>query len=171
MTANNKLLLCTLFIFFIVINCIPRAKAAEEIIATVMTDVSNDYYHLVVDVDDNGQFLKAFLIDNFVEGKSVTRDVLPMSTFIKDGMNVQNGPYIFARVVPQNFDKDQGGGIIIDAIFNILTGKRKSFEFYLAKDKSGWKLFSNGNAITQIFAHANRLPVIGVVGARDLTMK
>jgi hypothetical protein len=171
MTANNKLLLYSLFLSILILLYAPKGKADEFILATISTDVSRDTYALVVDVDNETQLLKSFFIDNFTEGKKTKRDILAMDEFIKKGLNVKN----FAKIESDNFLPDQGGIITIDAVYNILTGKRKSYELQLAKenanDKMTWRLFSKGKAISKIIAHANRVPVIGVVGARELIMQ
>lgn len=172
MTANNKLLLFSLFISVFILMYAPRGRAAEQILATITTSVGSDSYQLVVDYNDEDQSLTNFFIDNFTDGHLTKRDALSMNTFIKEGIAFNNkGTYNFARIVPENFDKDQGGMIVIDALYNIITGKRKSYEMQLAKDNNGWSLFNKGHSIKEIYAEANKLPLIGVVGAKDLIMK
>lgn len=168
MTANNKLLLYSLFLSILILMYVPKGKADEFVLASISTDVSSDTYALVVDVDNESQTLKSFFIDNFTDGKKTKRDTLAMDEFMKRGLNVKN----FAKIQSENFLPDQGGLITIDALYNILTGKRKSYELELAKENnSNWRLYSNGKAISKIIAHANRVPIIGIVGARELVMQ
>jgi hypothetical protein len=61
--------------------------------------------------------------------------------------------------------------IIIDSLYNIITGKRKFYELQLPQTKNGWCLFYNSKPITKILAIANKLPFVGVVGVRTLHMK
>lgn len=170
MLTKKKLLLVSFMISSSIFLSVSNSKASEQVLATLSTDVTSDSYQLIVDCNDDAQTLKSFFIDTYSDGKLAKRDALPMDAFIKDGIKVNN-KYNFAKISSQNFDQEQGGMIIIEALYNILTGKRKSYEMQLAKDKIGWKLFSNGHAINQIIAHANRVPVIGIVGAKDLVMK
>lgn len=172
MTANNKLLLYSLFLSILILMWAPKGKADEIMLATIATDVDSDTYAIVVDVDNDSQVLKSFFIDNFTGGKKVKRDALPIETFVKEGLSVKNNsPITFAKIESENFLPDLGGPIRIDALYNALTGRRKQYELELAKDKSTWRLFSHGKIITKIFAQANRVPVIGVVGAKDLIMQ
>jgi hypothetical protein len=168
MVSKNKLLLLSFCLSTLILVIAPRkSQAAEQLLATVSTDVTTDVYHLVVDTNEDTQTLKAIYVDN-VEGTNLKkRDSITIDSFVKEGAHFNN----FAKIETNNFDDQQGGVIIIDAVYNILTGKRKSYDMQLAKDKTGWKLFKEGTPITQIIAHANKLPLIGVVGAKDLTMK
>ena len=168
MTAKNKLLLYSLFLSILILLYAPKGKADELTLATLSTDVTPDTYALVVDVNEETQSLKSFFIDTFVEGKKSNREALTIDAFARDGIKVRNN---LARIEAENFLPDQGGLITIDAVYNILTGKRKSYELQLAKDKVDWHLFSHGKIISKIHAVSNKVPIVGVVGAKDLLMQ
>jgi hypothetical protein len=168
---NSKKLMPLAFCFSTLIF-INVSKASEQILATISTDVQADSYQLIVNTDEDKQLLTAFYIDNFSSGQFSSRDELSIKTFIKEGIKLPHkGKINFAQIIGENFDEEQGGVIVIDTLYNILTGRRKSYELHIAKDKSGWKLFRAGKIITQIKALANKVPLIGVVGAKDLVMK
>lgn len=172
MTANNKLLLYSLFLSVLILIFAPKGKAEEVTLANLSTDVNSDTYSLVVDVDENSQNLKSFYIDSFSNGNKSNRDALTIEAFIKKGFKVTNNtPITFAQIESDNFQADQGGMITIDALYNILNGKRKRYELQIAKDKTTWRLFNNGKIVTKILAIANRVPLAGVVGARELIMQ
>ncbi len=172
MSANNKLLFLSLLIALFILSWAPRSKASEQILATVTTDIDSDYYKLIVDTSDETQTLKTFFIDNFSNSKLTKRDSLEIKSFIKEGIVFnKKGKRTFAKITPENFDVEQGGMITIDILYNIITGKRRSYELHLAKDKESWKLFSHGKIINKILAHANKVPLIGVVGAKELVMR
>ncbi|MDD4972773.1 MAG: hypothetical protein PHY93_00400 [Bacteriovorax sp.] len=170
MLNSNKLMalaFCLSTIIFVNVS-----KASEQILATISTDAQSDSFQLAVNSDEENQTLTSFYIDNFSSGQFLGRDELSMKTFIKEGIDLPHkGKINFAKIIGENFDEEQGGVIVIDTLYNILTGKRKSYELHLAKDKSGWKLFKAGQIITQIKALANKVPLVGVVGAKDLVMK
>lgn len=172
MTANNKLLLYSLFLSILILMYVPKGKADELTLANLSTDVNSDTYALVVDVNNDTQSLKSFYIDSFSEGKRTKRDALPIEDFIKKGLTLPNNArFSVARIESENFQADQGGMIIIDAVYNFLTGKRKQYELQIAKDQTTWRLFSTGKVITKIFARANRVPIAGIVGAKELIMQ
>jgi len=168
MTAKNKLLLYSLFLSILILLYAPKGKADELTLATLSTDVTPDTYALVVDVDAETDVLKSFFIDSFSEGKRFNRDALTIDAFAREGIKVKNN---LARIETENFLPDQGGMITIDAVYNILTGKRKSYELHLARDKTNWHLFSHGKIISKIHAISNKVPIVGVVGAKDLVMQ
>lgn len=168
MTAKNKLLLYSLFLSILILLYAPKGHTEELTLAVMSTDVNEETFSLVVDVEEKTETLKSFFIDSFSNGARMNRDALSIETFMKDGLSVKNN---LAKIEADNFYPDQGGLITIDAVYNALTGKRKSYELQLAKDKTSWHLFSKGRIITKIFARANSVPVVGVVGAKELIMQ
>lgn len=167
---NSKKLLALAFCLSTVIY-VNASKASEHILASISTNVQKDSYHLIVDINEEDQTLKTFYIDNFSNNQFVNRDELSIKTFIKEGIKLpHNGKITFVKITGENFDQEKGGIIVLDTLYNIITAKRKSYELQLAQDKSGWKLFYKGNAISKILAIVNKLPIIGIVGARDLSM-
>ncbi|MBC7537302.1 MAG: hypothetical protein H7281_00655 [Bacteriovorax sp.] len=148
------------------------SKASEQILADITTDVLNDSYRLIVDTNEEERTLTAFYIDNFSNGQFTNRDILAMKTFVKEGIKLPHkGKILFAKITGENFNEMQGGMINIDSLYNVITGKRKSYELQLAQSKTGWSLFYNSKPITKIMAVANKLPLVGVIGARELFMK
>lgn len=170
MISKNKLLIISFCLSFIIFNS--TLKASEVVLATITTDVDSESWQLKVETDDHERALLAFHIDNFTPGKEASRDTLSMEEFIRLGLNLPHkSPRSFARISGIHFDRDLGGAVIIDTLYNAISGKRKSYELHLALDhKEGWKLFYRGKAITQIRALAHKIPVIGVVGAKELLM-
>lgn len=147
-------------------------KASEQVLATITTDVNNDSYQFIVDADEEARLLRNFYIDNFVEGKKVKRDAVSMDQFITIGLKLpKNSKVKFAEINGQNFDQSLGGSFEINTLYNILTGKRKSYDFEMLHIDGQWTLFYNGRAITKIRAIAHHVPIAGVVGAKDLVMK
>ena len=168
---NSKKLLAMAFCLSTLIY-INTSKASEKLLTNIATDVLTDSYQLIVDLNEDDQTLKAFYIDNFTQGQFTNRDELSIKTFIEEGIILPHKAKLtFAKISGENFDEEKGGMIIIDTLYNALTGKRKSYELQMAQDKTGWGLFYKGKAISKILAVANKLPIIGVVGARELTMK
>ncbi len=167
MSVKNKLLSFSFLLSFLLFLCAPKTNAAEFILATVKTDVDNNTYNLVVDANDETNSLTAFFIDSYSNGKLDHRDALAMNTFIQEGFRFKN----FAKISTSNFNEDLGGMITIETLSNILTGRRKSYEMHLAKDKSDWGFFKDGRKISEILAVANKVPIFGIVGAKELIMK
>jgi hypothetical protein len=150
---------------------INATKASEEVMADISTDVSIDTFKLVIDTNNEEETINSFSIDNYENGHLTKRHNLLAKTFINEGIKIPvKGKIAFARIYSENFDEEQGGMIVIDTLYNLLTGNRKSYEVFLAKDRRGWKLFKSGKVITHIKAIAHKIPVVGIVGAKDLIM-
>lgn len=168
---SKKLFIISFFIATSIFITAKELKAEEQTIAIITTDVNNDAFQLIVDTSDDGQRLEAFKFDKYPKTNN-DKDLLPIAKFINEGLRLpKNSRYNFASINGQNFDNEQGGIIIIDTLYNFLTGKRKKYELHLAKDKTGWKLYEKGEIISRIFAYANRAPIIGIIGAKELIMK
>jgi hypothetical protein len=168
--TSKKLLAMSFFISIVIF--FSTSHAADQILATVTSDTSPKSYQLEVATNDQDQVLTSFFISNFSDGNLYKKDELPINIFIKNGIKLGAiSHFTLAKISCSNFDQEQGGMIIIDALYNALTGKRKRYELFLAKDVLGWKLFHDGHAITQIIAKSHKIPLFGVVGTEDLIMK
>lgn len=147
-------------------------KASEQVLATITTDVNSDSYQFIVDSDDEARMMKSFYIDNYVDGKKSKRDAVSMDQFINTGLKLpKNSKVKFAEINGQHFDQSLGGSFEINTLYNVLTGKRKSYDFEMHQTGGLWTLYYKGRAITKIQAIAHHVPIVGVVGAKDLLMK
>ena len=170
MIQSKKLLGLSFLISIIIYASISRAS--DQILATITTDVDSQTYQFIASVDDQDNLLKNFSIYNMLPGNMSQQKVLTFKTFVDEGLQFgPKGHYVLAKINVLNFDDQQGGQISIDTLYNGLTGKRIKYDLFLAKDKSGWKLYYEGRPITQIKAIAHRLSLIGIVGAKQLIMK
>lgn len=167
--TSNQLLVISFLISLSIATSVSRAS--EQVLAKISTDVSTETYQFIVDYNEETRSLNAFYIDTFSDGPKTNRDEMPMDSFLEEGLSLpKKGKHVFATINGENFDRVQGGAIVISTLYNIINGKRKSYELTLAQDQTGWKLFYHGKAIERIKAIANKLPLIGVVGAKDLAM-
>ena len=165
--SSSKLLLISLFFSLCIYNS--ASKASEQLLATVRTNVSNTSYQIFLVIDDNQRTLKSFHIDNIINGKSEIIDSLDVQSFINKGLKLpKKTKFSFVKINGNHFDQFLGGRINFDILNNILTGKRSSYELYLAQEKNQWKLFSGDKAVNTILAIVNKVPVIGIVGTSEL---
>lgn len=147
--------------------------AREEILSITDNDDNNEVYNLVVNVDDSTQSLKELFKDTYILGKKIRRDVLnPNDLTTKDGVVLERREkYNVLNLKSTNFDYDRGGRIIIDTLYNGITGDRKNFEVELAKDKQSWKLFKNEKAVSKFHVKVNKVIVVGTVGIKTIIME
>lgn len=147
--------------------------ANEETLSVTDNDDNNEVYNLVVDVDDSTQSLKSLYKDTYVSGNKIRRDNLnPLDLKTDDGMIVEKRDnYNVLNLKSNNFDYDRGGKIIIDTLYNALTGERKTVDLELAKDKNSWRLFRNQKVVSKLHVKVNKVIVIGTVGIKTIIME
>lgn len=165
----QKLILC-----FVASLCLSlSAFSQEEVLSITDNDENTEIYKLVVKVDKKTQSLKEFYKDTYSNGVKINRTVLNPEDLTtdsgvimeeRDGFNVLN-------LKSDNFDYYRGGRITIDTLYNGFTGERRGYDVELAKDKSGWKLFSNKKVVTKFHIKVHRIIMMGTVGIRTLLME
>jgi hypothetical protein len=147
--------------------------ASEETLSITDNDDNNEVYNLVVNVDDNTQTLKNLYKDTFIKGKKIRRDDLnPLDLKTSDGVILEKRDnYNVLNLKSDNFDYDRGGKIIIDTLYNGITGDRRSVDLELAKDQNSWKLFRNKIAVSKFHVKVNKVIVLGTVGIKTIIME
>lgn len=160
------------FTLTIMISIFNVAKASEKVLATVAQDESKTTYKLIVDSAD-GRTIRAFYKDVYENGAKVRRDLLDPAVIMSSGMILeQRDKHVLMKLKSSDFDRDLGGRVVVDTLYNGATGERRSYEVQLAQDnKAGWALFKQGKGISQIMIQTNRVMVIGAVGIKNLVMK
>lgn len=165
----QKLILC-----FVASLCLSfSAFSQEEVVSITDNDENTEIYKLVVKVDKKTQSLIEFYKDTYSNGVKINRTVLSPEDLTtnsgvimeeRDGFNVLN-------LKSDNFDYYRGGRITIDTLYNGFTGERRGYDVELAKDKVGWKLFSNKKVVTKFHIKVHRIIMMGTVGIRTLVME
>lgn len=166
----KKLILCLVAGLIVSFN----AFSQEEVLSVTDNDDNTEIYKLVVKVDKKTQSLKEIYKDTYsAEGKKINRAVLnPANLTTEDGVILEERDgYNVLNLKSDNFDHDRGGIITIDTLYSGFTGERKGYEVHLAKDKTGWKLFSNKKVVTKFHIKVNRSIILGTVGIKTFDME
>jgi site-specific DNA-adenine methylase len=166
---KKLILLALLSIFFSLGNLF----AKEETLSITDNDDNNEVYNLVVNVDDATQSLKNLYKDTFIDGKKIRRDVLnPDNLKTKDGVILEKRDnYNVLNLKSDNLDFDRGGKIIIDTLYNGVTGDRRTVDLDLSKDKNSWKLFKDKKAVSKFHVKVNKVIILGTVGIKTIVME
>ena len=167
----NKLCLVIISLccsFFILTN----AFAREEVLAVITNDENHDVITFVASTNDDNQNLQSFYKDNYLDGKKVTREVLPTSQLANDGVILdKRGDQTVINLKSDNFDFEHGGNVTIDTLYNGVTGERKQYEIELAHEESGWKLLNQNNVISKLHVEVNKKIFIGTIGVKNIRME
>jgi hypothetical protein len=146
--------------------------ASEQTLATISNDDSSNTYQLIVDSTEDDRAIKTFYKDVFQNGKKISRDTLDYHVLDSNGMILeQRKQYIVMKLKSDNFDKEQGGVITVDTLYNGASGDRKSYEISMAKDENGWVLMNQGKVVKDIAIQTNKVLFLGTVGIKNLIMK
>ena len=161
--------------------CFVAAFANEEVLSITDNNDNNEVYSLVVNVDDNTQALNGLFKDTYINGNKIKRDILnPLDLKAASGMILEKRQaFNVLNLKSNNFDYDQGGTIIIDTLYNGITGERKTIELELAKDKDKdkdndkeiWKLFKNQVPVSKFHVKVNKVILAGTVGIKTIIME
>ena len=151
---------------------ISAVSATEKTLATLSNDENKNTYLLIVDSDKDNQAIKTFYKDVYSNGKRITREVLDYNILINKGLILeQRDKYVILKLKSFNFDKEQGGIITIDTLYNGANGLRKSYDIQMAKTKTDWALINEGKIVNKIFIQTNKVMLLGSVGIKNLVMK
>lgn len=147
--------------------------AREETLSITDNDDNNEVYNLVVNIDDTTQSLKDLYKDTYVGGKKIRRDHLnPDDLKTKEGVILEKRDnYNVLNLKSDNLDFDRGGRIIIDTLYNAISGERKQVDVELAKDKNAWRLFKDKKAVSKFHVRVNKVLVLGTVGIKTIIME
>jgi site-specific DNA-adenine methylase len=147
--------------------------AREETLSITDNDDNNEVYNLVVNVDETTQSLTDLYKDTFVSGKKIRRDHLnPLDLKTQDGVILEKrDKYNVLNLKSDNLDYDRGGKILIDTLYNGVTGDRRQVELELSKDKNSWKLFKEGKSVSKFHVHVNKVVILGTVGIKTIVME
>lgn len=147
-------------------------SASEQTLATLSNDENKNTYLLIVDTDKDDQTIKTFYKDVYSSGKKISRETLDYNILINKGLILeQRDKYVILKLKSLNFDKEQGGIITIDTLYNGTNGSRKSYDIQMAKTKTDWALINGGKIVKKIFIQTNKIMILGSVGIKNLVMK
>lgn len=163
----------TLITLFVLSFAHAKAFGYETILSITDNDDNNEIYNLVVEVDETTSSLKSLYKDTYVSGKKLRRDVLnPTDLKTANGVILEKRDnYNVLNLKSDNFDYDRGGRIIIDTLYNGVTGERRNTDLELAKDSGSWKLFKNQKAISKFHVKVNKVIIIGTIGIKTIVME
>ncbi len=152
---------------------IGKSYAKEEVLSITDNDDNAEVYNLVVSVDESTQSLKNLYKDTYIAGKKIRRDILdPNKLTTDEGVIVEKRDnYNVLNLKSNNFDYDRGGHIIIDTLYNGISGERKSVGLELAKDQNSWKLFKNQIVVSKFHVKVNKVIILGTVGIKTIMME
>lgn len=163
-----KSLITIALLAFLSINT--QLHAASYELVQISRDDNDLVYKLIIDSDDES-IIDQVRKETFQGGILVNNEILNHNELEK-GIVLEEQKGFKALVLKSfNFDLVLGGEIEVDTLFSGVTSERKSYYFEIAKSESGWSIFNGSSIVKQLMIKVNKVPLLGVVGIKDLEIK
>lgn len=146
--------------------------AREQVLATISSDDNKGVFNFVANIDDKNQNIKGFFKDNYNGGNKTAREALDVRGINREGVVLdKRGDHTVINLRSNNFDLERGGAVVIDTLFNGVTGERKGYEVELSRSGDTWKLFNRNTPVSKLFIEVNKKPIVGTVGIKNIRMQ
>lgn len=142
---------------------------ASTNLCTITSDIDSNAAKLTYEVDENSQQITHIYQENYENNQMVSKDELNVDALTHGGIVLlKKDKNIVVRIWSDNFDKDLGGVMYLDTLYNGVNGERRQYEIDLAKSKDGLVLSSNKVDFTKMKFIAKRSKLFGVIGIEKI---
>ena len=137
---------------------------ASTTLCTLTSDMDNSTAKLTYDLDADGRGIEHLYQETNTNGQDNKVEIN------MDGINnggivlLKSGNNVVVRIWSDNFDKDQGGMLYLDTLYNGVNGQRKQYDLELNHGSLGFDLSYNKVAFDQMKFIAKRSKILGVIG-------
>lgn len=147
--------------------------AAELRLALITSDIDKNTTEFLMEVDA-AKDIHSIRIKTTTPAGRVTEDFSYSSEEVLRGSVVlhEREGYKAVRLrVEQDFSTVSGGGVILDYLYSGVSGNRYFLSLRLVRLESGFALQKmNGDPVNRFFFRANRHPLFGIVGVREIIL-
>ena len=168
---NNVIFSCLLALIFAVST---SAQAAQSLLLTITNEEDREITRFYVETDKDDRVILKFHQDTHAANGALLKRITATASQLKAAHGLvlkQQDKYVVVALRSSNFDEQQGGMIKIDTLVNGATSARKVYDIELAKDNTGFAIFSSGKRkITKMHLISNKLKLFGTVGIKDIKM-
>lgn len=160
-----------IFLFFLIFLFSNSVFSLEKVLCTITSDIDSNYAQIIVDMNENTHSINGMYQDSFENNQLIERIEI-LEEQLKDGVILdQEGDRVTVRLQSDNFDLKVGGPLIIDTLYNGVTGTRKEYKMEMSIDLNGPVLLKNGKKFNKMIFIANRVVVLGVIGIENVIFK
>lgn len=155
---------------FILFFSISLSALGSELLCVINSDIDNSYAKLTYDWDVEKRAIDHFYQETYENGQLTNKEEINI-----DGLN--NGGIVLlkkdkttvVRIWSNNFDKDRGGVLFLDTLYNGVNGERKQYELDLDKNNDNFVL-TTGNKIefNKMKFIAKRSKILGIIGIEKI---
>jgi hypothetical protein len=158
-------------ILFLGFICTPL-PAKELTVATITNDDNPNVVKFIVDLNDQSGGIDHFTKETYLNSELILKESFSPRDLEGDGIALEiRGGQVILALKSENFSQTYGGDLVIDTLYNVTLLERKNYYIEISHKPDGWKLLLNGTKISQMYIQSNRLPILGVVGIKNILMK
>lgn len=146
----------------------------ELLMANIKSDVDEYTYQFYVEtaIDQTVEAVRVVWYDG--KGRKFRDDTHLAQRVIDEGVVLieQKGREA-VRLEVENFSVKTGGAVVMNYLYNGVTGSRKNYRLSLKKMGSKFTLIEENSQkeVNDFFVFGNKVPVFGLVGIRDIQGK
>lgn len=147
--------------------------AVEFTVARITSDIDRNVTEFFMDVDSAAE-VHSIRIKTTTPSGSIFEDFSYTAEQVLAGgvvLHERNGHKAVKLRVEKDFTVKDGGGVLLDYLYNGVHGTRYSLPLKLVKKDGQFGLLKvTGEPVNQFFFRANRHRVLGIIGVREIIL-
>jgi hypothetical protein len=158
-------------LYFCLLFTISSLNAEEQTVATIANDDNPNIVKFILDIDKQTHSVINFFKETYLKSALILRERLEAKNLEGAGIILEERDNrIVLALKSDNFNENYGGSLTIDTLYNGTIDDRRSYFVELVREQENWSLQSNKKKISNLFIETNKLPIIGVVGIKNIIM-
>jgi hypothetical protein len=159
-------------LYFCLLTFFPSIEAKELVVATIVNDDNPNVVKFILDIDETTHSVNNFYKETYLKSVLILREKLEAKNLEGDGIKLEERDNrVILALKSDSFNQNYGGELIIDSLYNGTIDERKNYYLELTREQDGWYLLSEKKKITQLFIETNKIPILGVIGIKNILMK
>ncbi len=144
------------------------AKTFE--LATITNDLDKEIVTFYLHLDQNDEIDSVSYITKDAQGRIIKEKDWIYNEVANGGVVLENrNDYDILKLqLRDDFNRDNGGGISLNYLYNGATGTRRFVNFDVLKKGSSYGLFHSGKLVNKLHIKTNHIRVIGLVGIAQI---
>ena len=147
-------------------------SAKEQTIATITNDDNPNIVKFIIEVEEPSNDINTFTKETYLNSELILKESFSPRDLEGDGIVLETrGGQVVLALKSENFSQTYGGDLVIDTLYNVTVFERKNYYIEISRGPEGWKLLNSGTKISHLFIQSNKIPLVGVVGIKNILMK
>lgn len=137
-------------------------------LSKVYTDIDEDIVTFYMHLDQNDKIDSISYITKNAQGRIIKERDWTYNEVANGGvvLDERNGYEILKLEMGKGFNRNTGGAIALNYLFNGATNSRKFVNFEVKRVLGEYKLFHSDKVVNELRVQGNIIPVLGLVGIR-----